>query len=592
MTTTTIPAEVEIAIVGAGPAGLTAAIELAALGVDVALFERRDSTSPLPRAHLLNQRTMEIFDDLGVAADVYAMSPPDDRWHRVAWYTSLGGERPGQGREIGHMHAWGGGPDAGRYAAASPNPYANVPQMRLDRALADHAEKCCPGRIFFGHEVVEIDAGGDGVELDVHVVSRGESRKVHARYVIGADGGRTITKALGVPMVGPTELLDMVTMHVTADLSPWITDEQVLLYYFIDPKGQGGFRGTICAMGPDTWGSQTRQWAFHQAFPMGSRDSDDIDTLSARFRDIVGIPDLEFDIQAVSHWTFEGVVAERYRVGNAFLVGNSAHRHPPTGGLGLNTAVQDVHNLCWKLAHVLRGQADDALLDTYGAERRPVGEFNVAHSLENAGGHRRIAAALGLTEDITEEDGWAQIDAWSASGPDGDARRRAVADAVGGNGDDYSQLNVELGYVYESGAVVGDGTQAPRVDNPLRDYTPTTRPGHHLPHAWVLRDGRRVSTIHAIDHARHTLLVDPFEAQVWEHAVDVAGVPVTVIALASIDSAGEPQWDRIREVSPGGAILVRPDAHVAWRTMAMPDNPAQVLQNTMRTISFRKEVLA
>lgn len=576
---------VDVAIVGGGPAGLTAAIALAQLGVDVAVFERRNTTSALPRAHLLNQRTMEVFDAIGVADDVYAMSPPEDRWHRVAWYTSLAGDRPGQGREIGHIHAWGGGPDAARYAAVSPNRYANVPQMRLDPLLRTHADRHCPGRIHYGHEVTDIRNTDGGVELGVRDNDTGTIRTIDARYCIGADGGRTVSSLLGVAMEGPTQLLDMVSMHVSADLSPWIHDDEVLLYYFVDPAGRAGFRGSMCAMGPDTWGSQSREWAFHQAFAWGTKTGMDEESLKDRFRDILGLPELEFEVHAVSHWEFEGVTAERYRVGNVFLVGNAAHRHPPTGGLGLNTAVQDVDNLCWKLAQVLRRTAAPGLLDTYESERRPIGLFNVRHSLENAGAHAKIAAALGLGSDTTSaEDGWSAVQSWLMPGPAGAHRRAAVAAAVAANGDDYSQLNVEVGFVYEQGAVIPDPTEPPSTHGSLRDYTPSTRPGHHLPHAWVRRGEELVSTLDAVSRIDFTLLVDPVHQARWGDAVTSIGIPVDVVAIGSSES---PDWVALRQVGPDGAILVRPDRHVAWRTADMPIDTAGELSAALRALLSR-----
>lgn len=580
---------IDVAVVGAGPAGLTAAIQLAQLGVDVTVFERRSTTSHLPRAHLLNQRTMEIFETMGVADDVYELSPPEDRWHRVGWYTSLAGDRAGQGREIGHIHAWGSGPDRERYDAASPNRYANVPQMRLDPLLRKHAEIRCPGKVHYGHEVIDLRQHEDHVELDVHATAADTTQTVRARYVIAADGGRVCSKLLNVAMEGPTQLLNMVSMHVTADLSSWAVDDEVLLYYFVDPRGKGSFRGSICAMGPDRWGTDSREWAFHQAYAWGDPAAKDADTLISRVRDMLGIPDLEFDVHAISHWEFEGVTAAQYRAGNVFLVGNAAHRHPPTGGLGLNTAVQDVDNLTWKLQQVLSGHAADELLDSYDSERRPVGLFNVQHSLENVGGHRRIATAIGLTADASIDEGWDAIDAWLASGPDGDERRAKVAEAVASNADDYGQLNVELGFAYTDGAVVPDGSAPPSTHNSLREYTPTTRPGHHLPHAWIRRGSVRVSTLELIDRRNYTLLVEPRHAQTWNKAVADKALPIDVVAIAGNDStAGQESWARLREVAPSGAVLVRPDRHVAWRAMTLPADPGHELAVALRALS-RKE---
>ncbi len=142
---------------GGGPCGLTTALLLERAGIDFLLLERRDFTAHFPRAHLLNVRTMEIFHDLGVADDIYARSPPEDRWHRVAWYTSLGETGAARRRKIGQLHAWGGGPDRVRYAQASPRPFANLPQVRLDTLLWQHADARSPGRIRAHQEVVDLE---------------------------------------------------------------------------------------------------------------------------------------------------------------------------------------------------------------------------------------------------------------------------------------------------------------------------------------------------------------------------------------------------------------------------------------------------
>ncbi|WP_286259243.1 FAD-dependent monooxygenase [Streptomyces graminofaciens] len=326
----------------------------------------------------------------------------------------------------------------------------------------------------------------------------------------------------------------------------------------------------------------------HTAFRTDDPARHDEAAIRGRFRRMLGIPDLEIEVHAVSHWEFEGVVARRQRKGPVFQAGNAAHRHPPTGGLGLNTAVQDVHNLVWKLDAVLSGQASDVLLDTYETERRPVGEFNVRHCLTNAGGHARIATALGLRADQSEEEGWAAVTEWLAETPEGEAKRAAVAEAVASNADDYSQLGVELGYHYESGALIPDGTSAPERKHPLRDHVPTTRPGHSLPHAWLSHGGSRESVHRLIAPRGLTLLVDAEHAPRWESAAQAVaetgatgatGATVHVRAIGSgaewTDPTGE--WTALREVGGDGAPLVRPDRHIAWRAPSWTDDrPAEL----------------
>ena len=588
----------DVLIVGGGPAGLSAAVLLGLRGVDVLLVERHPAASTLPRAHLLNQRTMEIFTEMGVADSVYDLSPPEDRWHKVAWHTTLAGPGAPYGQVLGALPAWGGGPDAERYARASPCRYANVPQLRLDPVLRARAEAVCgTEKILFHHELTALspsgDDSGEGTVATIRDRGTGRLHEVRSRYVIAADGGRTCADLLGIEMDGPTGLLDMVTLHATIDLSEWISDDEVLLRYFINPDGRGSFAGVLCAMGPGRWGRDSAEWAVHTAFRTDDPSRHDRAVVLGRCRRMLGIPDLDIDVHAVSHWEFEGVVARRQRLGPVFLTGNAAHRHPPTGGLGLNTAVQDVHNLTWKLDAVLSGQATDALLDTYETERRPVGEFNVRHCLTNVGGHARIAAALGLRTDQTEKQGWNAITKWLADTPEGEARRAAVAEAIASNADDFSQLAVELGYHYASGALVTDGAPAPVGKNPLRDYVPSTRPGHHLPHVWLDHDGSRESVHQLIAPRGLTLLVDAEHADQWATAARAAGdagSPLHVRAIGSgadwTDPTGD--WAAVRGVGSGGAVLVRPDRHIAWRAPDWSDDrPAELRRSVCLVLALQ-----
>lgn len=588
----------DVLIVGGGPAGLSAAVLLGLRGVDVLLVERHPAASRLPRAHLLNQRTMEIFTDMGVADAVYELSPPEDRWHQVAWHTTLAGEAAPFGQKIGSLPAWGGGPDAERYARASPARYANVPQLRLDPVLRARAEAVCgPEKIRFHHELTALslsaEDSGEGAVATVLDRDSDESYEVHARYVIAADGGRTCTDLLGIEMDGPTGLLDMVTVHATMDLSEWISDDETLLYYFINPDGRGSFAGVLCSMGPDRWGCETTEWAAHVGYRTSDDDRNDLSAVLGRVRRMLGVPGLDIEVHAVSHWEFEGVVARRQRQGPVFLAGNAAHRHPPTGGLGLNTAVQDVHNLVWKLDAVLSGQATDALLDSYETERRPVGEFNVNHCLTNAGGHARIAGALGLRADQSEQEGWDAVIEWFADTPEGDAKRAAVAEAVASNADDYSQLGVELGYHYASGALIPDGTPAPEAKHPLRDYLPTTRPGHHLPHVWLSRGGSRESVHELIAPRGLTLLVDAEHASRWVEAARSVGDTGATVQVSVIGSGAEwtdphGEWAAVRGTGSGGALLVRPDRHIAWRAPDWSeDRPAELRRSVCAVLGLQ-----
>ncbi|MEU0312874.1 FAD-dependent monooxygenase [Nocardioides sp. NPDC006273] len=585
---------VPVLIVGGGPAGLTLALELAQRGIDGLLVERRDFSPRYPRAHLLNVRTMETFHDIGVADDVYRLSPPEDQWHRVAWYTSLGGPTDLHGRRIGYVDAWGGGHDLTSYRTASPRPFANLPQIRVDRILWEHADRAWPGRVLGNTELVDLVTEDDGALATVRDVTTGETRTIRARYVVAADGGRTTAKLLGVEAIGPRALLDLINVYFSADLSDH-ADEEALITYFINPEGQGSFEGALLGLGPDRWGRHCSEWSAVVAFRIGDPNGQDHEQLVERARRMIGVEDLEMEVHSISHWQFEGVVAERFRVGPALIIGDAAHRHPPTGGLGLNTAVGDVANLAWKLEAVLAGYAEDALLDTYELERQPVAARNVEHSLRNAGRHGPVAAALGLGAGLSIEEGWQEIGTWASDTDEGAERRRAAETAIAANAEDYSQLNVEAGFSYEVGAVRPDGTPPPATHDSATEFTQTSRPGHHIPHVWLNQDGRQVSTSDLVARSGFTLFVAADAADIWTEAATVAeresGCPIRVVAVGSGGAYQDPtgEWAAARDIDRSGALLVRPDRHVAWRTATAPTATAEVLSGTVTSL-LRGEV--
>ena len=253
------PEEVPVLIVGGGPVGLSSAILLAQQGIEVLVVERRSFESRFPRAHLLNVRTMEIFHQMGVADDIYAQAPKDD-WRKVVWYTSIDGPTPEHGLKLGEVPAWGGGADAVRYAQASPRAFANLPQIRLDPLLWAHADAACPGRIRGHQELTGIEhVEGGGVIATVLDRQSGESRKIRARYLIGADGGRASADLLGVDREGPTAINEIISLYVSTDLSAW-KEPSALLAHFIQPWAGGRTIGTIQALGPNHYGRESEEW--------------------------------------------------------------------------------------------------------------------------------------------------------------------------------------------------------------------------------------------------------------------------------------------------------------------------------------------
>jgi len=274
-----------------------------------------------------------------------------------------------------------------------------------------------------------------------------------------------------------------------------------------------------------------------------------------------------------------------------FLAGDAAHRHPPATGLGLNSGIQDAHNLAWKLAMVLKGHATDRLLDTYETERRPVAERNVRWALFAFSNAQLTGPAMGIIPGNPAES-LANFRALLADDDEGEARRVRLAHVMEINRTEFQANDLEIGFWYAGPAVLSDGTPAPRRDPTGFRFHATTRPGHRLPHAWIGRKGAIVSTLDLVAPDRFVLLVGQ-PGSPWMEAAAAAGaalgVPLEAIAVGDhgevIDR--DHAWRRQREVDPTGAVLVRPDQHVGWRAACLPADPAGALRDALARILGR-----
>lgn len=582
--------EVPVLIVGGGGCGLSASIFLSDHGVGHLLVERHADTSKLPKAHYLNQRTMEIFRQHGLDAAVTEQGAPLEKFGRVRWQTSLTGDGPLDARVIHEMDAFGGGVLTDTYAAAGPILPAKLPQLRLEPILRRRAEQRNPGRVLFGHELLTCSDAGDHVVAEVRDTGTGKITTVSARYVVAADGGRTIGAALGVEMQGVPPMLRMTTAYFSADLSRW-WHEGTIITWFLNPY-RPDLSSTLLEMGP-SWGKGCEEWGLH--FVPGDADRSDPRAITARIREVLGLPGLDLTLHKLTRWSVEGVLADRYRDGRVLLVGDAAHRQPPTTGLGLNGGIQDVHNLAWKLAAVLTGRAHDSLLDTYEAERRPLGRRNVDWGLSTWFHHRLMTeAAVGLGAHIPPERRASVFSAYFDPSPLGAVVRARAAEIFRTHRAECQAHDLEIGFAYEQGAVIPDGSQPP-PRAPMGDvYHPTTRPGHLLAHAWLERDGRRLST-HDLTGAAtgFALLTGPAGTPWCEAATQVAekfSIPITAarIGIGAEYADVDGRWAAVREITDEGAVLVRPDNHVAWRRMDGSDDPAGALGNAISRIVDEK----
>src|SRR5215203_3998451 len=450
--------DVPVLIIGGGGCGLSASIFLSNLGVDHLLVERHSSTSVLPKAHYLNQRVMEVFRQHGVAEAILEVGAPIEKFGKVRWVTSLGGDGPMDQKVIHQMDAFGGGATYERYAADSPVLSSNYPQLRLEPLLRAQAEQRAPGKILYGHEVTDWEQVDGGVAVTILDRDSGESRTVRARYVIAADGGKTVGPRLGVNMVGPTNMVDMVSTHFTADLSQY-WDDGALITWFLNPEGKDSWgSGAMVQMGP-TWGRHSEEWVLHFAFQPDDPERYNEEAIVPRLRTLLKLPDLDMTVHKVSHWILDRVVAEQWRFGDIFLAGDAAHRQPPTSGLGLNTGIQDAYNLTWKLAKVLNGEAGEELLETYEAERLPTSVDGADWALLAFMNHGVIDAGIGLVPGAPVEVNKAAFGALFSDSRLGRALRARAEVAIGTQTWEFQAHDVEIGFTYTSNAIVDDGTE-------------------------------------------------------------------------------------------------------------------------------------
>lgn len=586
--------DVQVLIVGGGGAGLTASNLMAALGVKTLLIERHPGTSHLPKAHYLNQRSMELFRQLGLDEAIYAKGAPPGNMAKITWHTSLGGDDPFDGRVIREQDAMGGGRYEAIYALNGAARGVNIPQLRLEPVLREHAERANPGDVLFRHQFCSFTESPDGIEAIVRDLDKDEDILVRARYLIAADGGKTIGPALGVSMIGPTGLADYVSIYFKADLSSFLPDDRAVMRVIMHAGQASGGQpsGGLLAQGPTRWDRHSEEWAVGWGFAPDDPARLDETGMEAKLKSFLKI-ETPIEIKLISHWDLEAVVADKFRCGRAFLVGDAAHKHTPFGGLGLNSGIQDVHNLCWKLSLVLSGAAPERLLESYEPERRQVVERNAENSIVAFENHQTLLAAMGLTVGAPVEKNRAALTNLFADGPSGEQRRARVAAVFNAiTGSEYAPQDLEMGYCYQSDAVVDDGTPLPDRDPMGSEYRASTRPGCRLPHAWLHNGRGAISTHDLLPTGGFLLLAGP-EASSWRPAAAIVAATRNVpIRIATVGRGGDftdpsGAWGAICDIGAGGAVLVRPDGHIGYRAKTSPDDPEKELGHAIDTILGR-----
>jgi 2,4-dichlorophenol 6-monooxygenase len=558
--------EIPVLVVGAGPVGLTAGILLSGQGIGNRIIDRRDGPHRAPQAHVVNPRTLEIFRAMGIdSAALREKATPRADGSHVMWVESLAG------MALGRLPYERQGDENLVY---TPTPLLNLSQHLLEPILLAHLRGTGGSDVQYRHRWEALEQDADGVLSRVEDLQTGARYEVRSRYVLAADGaGSRVREALGIEMIGPDQLQSFVMIHFEANLRGLVEDRPAILYWVLDPKRAGVFVAHHIE----------HTWVFmHPLDPFTEKPESFTKAVCAEVvRRAIGKEDVDIEVRTVSQWTMTAQIAERYNAGRVFLVGDSAHRFPPSGGMGMNTGIQDVHNLIWKIRAVEEGWGQPSLLDTYGTERRPPAQSNADASMMNALKMMEVLEALGLSLDRGADH--PPIPETLAD----PANREKLASAIANQQEHFDMFGLQLGFSYEEGAILPDGTDKPVPANPVRDYVPTTRPGSRLPHAWVERAGARVSTLDLLPYDRFTLITGP-DGSAWaDAAATIKTPPIRCLVAGSdfIDSDG--QWAKVCEIQSDGALLIRPDQHVAWRSVSGQADSARALTRALEAIPGR-----
>ncbi|MDJ0859003.1 MAG: FAD-dependent monooxygenase [Dinoroseobacter sp.] len=586
--------ETDVLIIGTGPAGSVTAALLSSYGIENMAVNRYRWLANTPRAHITNQRTMEVLRDLGreVENEAYMHAAHQDIMGENVFCESLAGE------EIGRMKSWGTHPlSKAEHELSSPSLMNDLPQTFMEPILFGTA--CRRGtQARMSTEYLSHVQDAEGVTTTCRDRLSGEEFQIRSKFLVGADGGNSmVAEHCDLPFEGQMGVGGSMNIVFRADLSKYVAHRPSVLYWVMQPGSDVGGIGMGLVRMVRPWNEWLIVWGYDINEPAPDVDEEMATQVA---RQLVGDPELEIELLSANTWTVNNMYATNMQKGRVFIMGDAAHRHPPSNGLGSNTSIQDGFNLAWKLAAVIKGEAGMGLLDTYTVERAPVAKQIVTRANQSIEEFGPIFESLGMTGGSDVETIQENMNARCGAGPNAEKQRADIRDAIAFKKYEFDAHGVEMNQRYTSAAIETDGQIEPafELDEELH-YQPTTWPGARLPHVWVYDHdtGKKISSLDLTGKGKFTLLTS-IGGEAWERAAAEVNaqlgldIQVRIIGprLKYVDHTGD--WARAREVSDSGAVLVRPDHHVAWRSEEMVDDPKGALERVLTQILSRSDATA
>lgn len=576
----------DVLIIGTGPAGSASAALLSSYGIDNMVINRYRWLANSPRAHITNQRTMEVLRDLGneVEAEAYMHATDQELMGTNVFCESLSGE------ELGRLQTWGNHPNSkAEHLLSSPTFMNDLPQTFMEPLLFKTA--CSRGtQARMSCEYQNHIEDEEGVLTTILDRLTNEEFTVRSKYLIGADGGNSkVVENTGLPIEGEMAIAGSINFLFKADLTKYVAHRPSVLYWVMQPGSNVGGIGMGVVRMVRPWNEWLAIWGYDINGPRPELSDNEAKEI---IRDLVGDRKLDIDLQGVSYWTNNDAYATQLSKGRVFIMGDAAHRHPPSNGLGSNTSIQDAFNLCWKMALVLKGQAGETLLESYNVERAPIAKQIVTRANKSIGEFGPIFEALGLIGHTDPEIMKANMIKRCNNDEQAAEQRRKLREAIAFKKYEFDAHGVEMNQRYDSTAIFKDGQPDPGFgeDEELH-YQPTTWPGARIPHIWLFENstGKKVSTLDLTGKGKFSIITG-IGGEDWLVAAKEiekdTGIFIRTVMIGPrheiADHTGD--WARASDISDNGCLLVRPDQHIAWRAHKLTENPTLDMYNAIKLI--------